>query len=150
MIQGVAKGCERKGIPESLRTGMAAASIVPWTDLYEENEKEEEEDGMGASIYISRAAWENRDITRDLGFSRQLILNRNSPMTEASFDKGLMAISRSRMRKLQHLGDDPSLFQSLRAQLRRYKCESVWRWLGAFWRVKTKGREGDKEGIGNP
>ena len=146
VIQGVAKGCEGKGIP--------SLSVLEWQlrvsclgRIYTRRMRRRR---MGASIYISRAAWENRDITRDLGFSRQLILNMNSPMTEASFDKGLMAIARSRMRKLQPLGDDPSHFQSLRAQLRRYKCESVWRWLGAFWRVKTKGREGDKEGIGNP
>ena len=66
MIQRVGEGCETKGSPVPLRSGMAAASIVPWTDLYEE---EEEERRMGASIYISRAAWENRDITTDPGFS---------------------------------------------------------------------------------
>ena len=64
VIQRVGEGCETKGSPVPLRSGMAAASIVPWTDLYEEEERR-----MGASIYISRAAWENRDITTDPGFS---------------------------------------------------------------------------------
>ena len=66
MIQGVAKGCERKGIPESLRTGMAAASIVPWTDLYEENEKEE--DGS-RHLHISRRMGKQRYNPRSRIFS---------------------------------------------------------------------------------
>ena len=82
--EGVAKirrgGCETRGAGAggwetkggsivTLRSGMAAASIVPWTDLYEE--EEEEEDGS-KHLHISHRMGKQRYNRRSRIFSLYL------------------------------------------------------------------------------
>ena len=82
MIQRMEEGCENEESRVPLRSGMAAASIVPWTDLYEE----EEEDGS-RHLHISRRMGKQRYNPETSDFLVHCFQNFNCPETETRTNK---------------------------------------------------------------